>query len=108
MAQVIVRCVRSTGDREAPSINDALIVTQNDAVKRGKRWLDENYYLVKKRPMKVPHKSSSIVPRTWVTVTDGKLGLNAQKVKVKSYAITITAVSVWATMTTEQYSEFTT
>ena len=103
---ITVKCTRSTGDREAPSINDALIVTENDAVKRGKRWLDDNYYLVKKRTLKVPHKSASVIPRTWVTVTDGKLGLTAQKLKVKSYNINITASSVWATMETEQYNEF--
>lgn len=107
---IIVKAVRGTGNREGPSINDALIVTKNDAAKRGKRWLDDPsqgaYYLTKKRSLKVPHKGPTIIPRTWITVSDGKLGLNNQKLKVKSYAISITPNAVWATIETEQYEEF--
>jgi len=109
---IIVKCTRATGDREGPSINDALIVTENDAAKRGKRWLDDPsqgaYYLTKKRTLKVPHKGPTIIPRTWITVTDGKLGLSAQKLKVKGYTISITPSSVWATVETEQYEVFST
>jgi hypothetical protein len=107
---IIIKAVRGTGDREAPSINDALITTNGVATARGKRWLDDPsqgaYYLVKKRTLKVPHKGSDIPPRSWITVTDGKLGLNNQKLKVKSYNTTITPTGVWATIETEQYSEF--
>ena len=107
-----VLCKRSTGDREGPSINDALIVTQHDAVMRGKRWLDDPsqgaYYLTKERSLRVPHKGSTIIPRTWITVTDGKLGLSAQKLKVKGYTISITDTSVWGTIKTEQYEVFST
>jgi hypothetical protein len=102
---IIIKCIRSTGDREAPSINDALIVTENDAVKRGKRWLDDNYYLVKKRTLKVPHKMT-VNPGDWITVSDSNLGLNATKLKVISQSITITPSSVWAAMETAQYAEF--
>jgi len=105
---IIVRCVRSTGDREGPSINDSLITSTAAATSRGKRWLDDNYYLVKRRSLKVPHKISSIDPGDWITVSDGKLGLNSKKLKVKSYKITITPKAVWATMETEQYEEFST
>jgi len=104
---IIVKCTRSTGDREGPSINDSLITSTSVATSRGKRWLDDNYYLVKNRSLKVPHKLS-VVPGNWITVTDGKLGLNNQKLKVKSYKISITRNSVWATMETEQYEEFST
>ena len=108
--RVQVLCKRGTGDREGPSISDSLLVTDSDAVKRGKRWLDDPnqgaYYLTKKRALKVPHKGAHVIPRTWITVTDGKLGLSNQKLKVKSYTITITLSSVWATMETEQYETF--
>lgn len=107
---IIVKCQRSTGDREGPSINDSLITSNPVAVLRGKRWLDDPsqgaYYLVKKRSLKVPHKGTSILPGTWITVTDGKLGLNSKKLKVKSYNIAITPKGVWATVETEQYEEF--
>ena len=107
---IIVKCTRGTGDVEGPSINDALITSEGAAVLRGKRWLDDPsqgaYYLVKKRSLQVPHKGSHILPGTWITVTDGKLGLSAQKLKVKSYTISITPTGVWANIETEQYQEF--
>ena len=105
---ITVKCTRSSGDREGPSINDSLITSTADATSRGKRWLDDNYYLVKKRSLKVPHKGPLINPGDWITVSDGKLGLNSKKLKVKSYKITITPKAVWATMETEQYEEFST
>ena len=105
---VIVKTIRGTGDREGPSINDSLITSTAAATSRGKRWLDDNYYLVKKRSLKVPHKGSNINPADWITVSDGKLGMNRKKLKVKSYKITITPKAVWATMETEQYEAFTT
>jgi hypothetical protein len=109
---IIIRCTRETGDREGPSINDALVTSNAAATARGKRWLDDPsqgaYYLTKKRDLKVPHKGSNINPGDWITVTDGKLGLNDQKLKVKSYNINITPTGVWAAIETEQYEEFTT
>jgi len=103
---IIIKCIRGSGDTEAPSINDALITTEHDAVKRGKRWLDDNYYLIKKRSLKVPHKASTVVPGRWITVSDGKLGMTNKKLKIKSYTITITPKSVWASIDTEEYLEF--
>lgn len=114
---IIVRCKRGDGTKEAPSISDSLIVTESMAVARGKRFLDDPgqgaYYLTKKRDLRVPHKLSGgeatdhIEPGEWVTVTDGKLGLANQKVKVKAYNVIITPKSVWGTMETETYEVMT-
>lgn len=110
---IIVRCSRGDGDKEAPSINDSLIITETMGVTRGKRFLDDPdqgaYYVTKKRNLRVPHKmisgESAIEPREWVTVTDGKLNLNEQKLKIKAYNLTMTPTSVWGSMETETYEE---
>jgi hypothetical protein len=102
---IIVKCERGLGDKEGPSISDALITSEPVAVNRGKHWLDDDggYYTVKKRTVKVPHKSARVLPRTWVSLTDSHLGLKNTVAKVKSYTINITRSSIWATMETEGY-----
>lgn len=102
---IIIKCVRGDGLKEAPSINDALVVSSNDAKARGKRWLDDNYYLVKKHTMQVPHKKS-ILQGEWITVTDSKLSLQNKLMKVKSYNLSITPNGVWANIEAEYYEEF--
>ncbi len=108
---VIVKCTRGAGDKEGPSISDALLTSQHAATLRGRRWLDDPskgaYYLTTRRVIRVPHYGSHIVPGSWVSVTAGMLGMNEQKVRVTGYEITITPSSVWATMETEQYEELT-
>ena len=109
---IIVTCKRGTGDKEAPSINESLIVTESMAVARGTRYLDDpdegSYYVTKQRTLKVPHRGSTVIPRSWVTVTDSHLGLMGTKLKVTSYKLTIKPDSVWATMETETYQEYST
>lgn len=102
---IIVKCKRGTGDREAQAITDSLISSEQMAVARGKRFLDDNYYVKKRRTLRVPHKGPLIVPETWVTVTDGRLGLSDTKLKVVGYSIQMTPKSVWSTLETEQYVE---
>jgi len=79
---------------------------------RCKRFLDDPdqgaYYLTKQRTLRVPHKGSTVIPSTWITVTDSHLGLTNTKLKVKSYTISITPASVWASATPETYEEFST
>jgi len=113
---IIIRCIRDDGLKEAPSINDSLIISESMAVARGKRFLDDPdqgaYYLTKKRNLRVPHKisggeaSDHIEPGTWITVTDSHLGLSNQKLKVTLYNISITPDAVWTPMETEQYETF--
>ena len=107
-----VLCTRGNGDKEAPSLSDSRITNDNMAALRGKRFLDDpsqgNYYTVKNRSLRVPHKGNNIVPGDWVTVSDGKLGLSSQKVKIKTYSISITPSGVWADIETQQFVEPTT
>jgi hypothetical protein len=104
---VIVKCIRGSGDVEAPPIGDPVLSTESVAKLRGKRFLDDPeqgaYYTTKRRVMRTPHRGASVKPRTWITVTDSHLGLTLKLLKVKSYSIAITQNSVWATMETEQY-----
>ncbi|OQY25705.1 MAG: hypothetical protein B6244_14795 [Candidatus Cloacimonetes bacterium 4572_55] len=108
---ITVRCIKGTGNKEAPSISDALITSEGAAVSRGKRWLDDPskgaYYLTKKRSLKFLHKGSHVIPRSWISVSDSHFGLKDKLLKIKSYGISITPTSVWATAETESYEEFT-
>jgi hypothetical protein len=108
-SKIHIKCVRGLGDRVAPLISDQMLTTENMAVKRGKRFLDDpsqgGYYVVTKRQLKVPHKSTDVLPTKWISITDSHLGLQAAKLKVKDYSIEITPNSVWATISTEQYRE---
>lgn len=104
-----VLCQRGRKDKEAPSINNSLISTENQATRRGKKFLDDPeegaYYKVIRRTFKVPHKNNNIFPGTWVTVTSQKLGLASVQLRVKSYKISITPDAVWGTLETEQFLE---
>jgi hypothetical protein len=108
-SKIQVRCVRGLGDREAPPISDTMITTENMAIKRAKRFLDDpsqgGYYIVVKRALQTVHKSNQVLPTKWIAVTDSHLGLKADKLKVKDYSIEISPSSVWATISTEQYKE---
>jgi len=108
-SNVVIKCVRGKGDRIAPPISDPMLVTENMAVLRGKRYLDDpsmgGYYVVTKRSLKTVHKSNEVLPTKWISISDSHLGLQNVKVKVKEYSINITPNSVWATISTEQYRE---
>lgn len=108
---IIVTCKRGGGDREAPPINDSLIINEYMATLRGKRFLDDpgqgGYYSAKARSLKFRHKGASVVPGSWITVSDSHLGLDSTKLKVKSYSITITPTAVWAQADTETYAAVT-
>jgi hypothetical protein len=85
------------------------------AAKRGKRFLDDpgqgGYYTAKNRSLKVPHKvdgvhlNESIVPGKWVTVTSSHLNLSAQRLRVRSYKLTITLDDIWGEAETQQFVE---
>lgn len=100
---ITIKCKRGTGDREASSISNSLISSESMAVAVGKRFLDDNYYVKMVRTMRVPHKNANVVPESWVTVTDGHLGLTNQLLKVIGYTIEITPNFVGAIIETEQY-----
>ena len=108
-SNIKVKCIRGSGDRPAPVITDSMLTTENMAVKRGKRFLDDpnqgGYYVVTRRVLKTVHKSDLIVPTRWIAVSDSHLGLDGVKLKVKEYSIEITPNSVWVTISTEQYRE---
>lgn len=113
MANIVVKCIRGAGDQEADIISDSLIVTQNMAVLRGKRFLDDPkqgaYNNTFRRSLTVPHKVSGenaendISPGKWVSVSDNSLGLNNTLLKVTGYTIKINPTGVWGSMETEEY-----
>lgn len=105
---VIVECFRQLGDRKADPIIDEMIVTESMARSRGKAYLDKSYYMIKTRSLRVPLKNNSMTPSKWITATDGMLGLDATKLKIKSASINISREAVWTDLTTETYSELVT
>jgi len=112
---VVVNCIRGNGVKRADAIFEPLLVTENMATTRGKRFLDDPsqgaYYKTTKRTFKVPHRvdgggsTGHIEPGCWVTVTDGKTGLQNKNLKVIEYTINIDQSGVWANMVTEEYNE---
>ena len=112
---IIIKCIRGSGDKEAEPITDSLIVTENMAVLRGKRFLDDpsqgSYYNTVKRTLKAPHlvsgetSSGHVEPRSWISVTDGHLGLSSTKLKIKAYTITIEPDGIWGAIEAEEYRE---
>ena len=108
-SKISIQCIRGSGDQVSPPISDSMITTENMAIKRGKRYLDDpsqgGYYVVFKRTIKTVHKSNEVLPTTWVALTDSHLGLSAVRMKVKEYSIEISPNSVWATMSLEEYKE---
>ena len=107
---IIVTCKRGDGDREAPTINDTLIVTENMAASRGKRFLDDpaqgGYYLTRKRSIKVPVYSDEIVPNAWLNLSCSQIGISEEIVKIKNCSLTIKSDSIWLDLDTESYEEF--
>lgn len=108
-SKISIIAVRGLGDREAPAISDPMLTTENMAVKRGKRFLDDpeqgGYYVTVKRALQLVHKSSEVLPTKWIAITDSHLGLQSEVMKVKEYNIVITPKSVWAAVNTESYKE---
>lgn len=106
MAQ-IYRYFYPPGTTSADDITDPMIVSQAMATSRGKRFLDDGnqggFYLRRAYSQKVPHKTHLAVPGKWVSETVSKLGISAQKLKIKSYRIVGSPAGAWAEMEIESY-----
>lgn len=94
-------CIRGSGDKEAPPINDPLITTLPIAVLRGKHFINANWYKVHKRSIHVPYKDNCNVDAV-VEVVEGNLGIDAFH-RISSHKISITSKGVWSTLQIETY-----
>jgi hypothetical protein len=94
-------CIRGEGDKEAPAINDPLITTIPIAVQRGKHFIDDNWYMIKKRSILVPYKDNCDINNI-VNVVEGNLGIDALH-KIVSNRVTITREGMWSTLGVETY-----
>lgn len=103
---ILVKCKRGSADKAAPSISDTMIISNTMAVARGKRVIDDNYFLIKKYSLQVPVKSLDIVPSEWVRFSVSKLNLNNVLAKVKSYSISGSKSGLLANIEVEIYEEF--
>ena len=101
-----LRFYRGKGDREAPQIVEQLIVNGSMARVRAKKFLDDPsegaYYHVRERTFQIPHYED-VLPNTWITVTDSKLGLNRTAMKVISVQTQVGPSSVFDTVICQQF-----
>ena len=104
---VIVKCKRDAGDIEGEAITDPLIVTDNMAVRRGRRFLDDpslgGYYSVNNTTIETVHKGNHIVPGVWVGITDSRLRHDGTPMKVTSMNLSIRPNKVSASLGLEEY-----
>ena len=102
MIQIIVK--RGLGDKEAPTIQDDRIVSEQMAIRRGANYLNSVWYVVEKRGIKVPHREQ---------INDGKIAnINEshipilEDVYIKSVKISITNEGIMNELSVESYQEF--
>jgi len=108
-ASIAIHCTRAAGDREAPPISDAMLITAPMAIARGKRFLDDpaqgGYYRTRQYQITVPHRGSAIVPGAWVSVSAPAAGIDDVAMRVTRCQLTLTRAAVQAAITLERYEE---
>jgi len=101
-----IRCYRATKTNPGETIEEPLIVSQEMAELRGKRYLDDpeqgNYYGVRVHSLKLPYKSG-VYPGKFISVTSKKLGLTGKILRVRSARITGTAAQLWLDVEAEEF-----
>lgn len=101
-----VQVYKGAGDKEAPPISDPLIITESMATIRGRRALEDptilGYFQTFERTLRVPHHED-VIPGAWIRVTDSKLGLSRQAVKVVSVSTSIEPAAVFDEIVVHQY-----
>lgn len=107
---VIVRCIRGSGNKEGPPIHDSLIVTEDMARLRGKRYLDDpsqgKYYTTLTYSVSVPHQSDTnmlLRPRQWITINVGNLGTVIAK--IKSHTVNINRTEMRGMLAVQIYND---
>lgn len=101
MIEVI--CIRGSGDKEAPPINDPLITTVPIAVQRGTHFINDNWYKSHKRTILVPYKNNLNVTNV-IEVVEGNLGID-DKHRIVGHKIKITREGMWSTLDIERYED---
>lgn len=100
---------RGLGNRIGEDINDPKISSITVARARAKRYLDDpnqgGYYIAHSHALGVPHKGPSVLPGGFISITEQKLGMTGEILKIKSYKISGTISGVTAQIEAERYTD---
>jgi len=88
---ISVRVKRDPGNKEAPSIQSALITDEESAKRIGKKFLDDpeggGYFITEIYEMGCPFCLPTMEPGNWIIVDDPVISPSAQSLYVKSVII---------------------
>jgi hypothetical protein len=83
---IAVKCLRGDGDREAPEIQDELIVSERLAVLRGMAFLDQAYYHRTARRIRTPYsdvRDGQIVRISAPEIADGNYHVKSVEISME-------------------------
>ena len=102
MIQVIIR--RGIGDKEAPTIQDDRIVSEQMAIRRGANYLNSVWYMVENRNIRAPHRQGINDGRI-AKVIEGHVPIS-ENVYIKGVKIDISENGIMNDLNIESYEEF--
>lgn len=99
-----IQLKRGAGDKEAPEIRDTMITSDQVAILKGTAFLDEAWYMKKKRDITAPYKAG-MRPRKLILISDSIYALNS-KARVTGITINIDKGIVISSVESEEYIDF--
>lgn len=99
-----IQLKRGSGDKEAPEIRDTMITSNAVAILKGTAFLNESWYLSRKRDITASYKEG-IRPGKLILISDSIYGLNS-KARVLGVTIEIDRGIVSSSIETAEYKEF--
>lgn len=104
-----VYCVRGAGDKEMAEVQDQLLTSTAEAVRRGKYEIDKQWYFVQSQSIEVPFKKrgdhTAIMDDDVISVFDGVLGISGPK-RISSLVISGTPSDVSMSITTSNFEDY--
>lgn len=102
MIQIVIR--RGLGDKEAPTIQDDRVVHEQMAIRRGANFLNGQWYHIKSRTLRVPHRAS-INDDKIASIEEGNIPISGKQY-ISSVRIVGTPKGLDNELTVEEYQEF--
>lgn len=102
MIRIVVK--RGAGDKEAQPIEDERIVTEQMAIRRGANFINESYYRVLGRSLRVPHREG-INDRKIAEVSENKIPIVGNN-RIRSVTINLTPKGIWNDLEIAGYEDF--
>lgn len=99
-----IQLKRGNADKEAPDIQDTMITSEQVAVLKGTAFLNDIWYLKRKRDITAPYKAG-IRPRKLLLISDSQYALNS-KARATGIKISIDKGIVSSSIESEEYMDF--